>query len=246
MVGMSSERFNISTYVINLKRRADRRRRFANTVPAGLDPVYTSDWDRVCDARDLERVGLDKIGVGLFPWQIESGNPWWNRPLRLGEVGCTLAHLAVWEHAAEASRTEYVLVLEDDVQLSRSFKSDLELLLASLENQDTPIDVLLLGRRPMATDRALIPGVVQPGYWFGAYAYVVKSTSLRILLGAGLAEAIIPVDEFLFAMQSEHPRADVARKYWSRLNLAAADPCLVAHRADMNADSDTENSSSAE
>ena len=35
----------IHTYVLNLKRRTDRRRRMIDTLPSMLVPEFTSDWD---------------------------------------------------------------------------------------------------------------------------------------------------------------------------------------------------------
>lgn len=118
MIGLD----DIAVYVVNLPRRSDRRAWIQARLPAALPVVYTSDFDGVFDGHQLRLTDLYAAGFKLFDWQIESDNQWWNRPLKYGEIGCTLAHLACWTHAAEHTTSPYILILEDDAM----FGSDLQ------------------------------------------------------------------------------------------------------------------------
>lgn len=75
---------DIQTYVVNLRRRPDRRARMEALLPAELKAEYTSDWDIPMDGHQLTHEVLAEHGYALYEgWQlVESDNPWWNRPLK--------------------------------------------------------------------------------------------------------------------------------------------------------------------
>jgi glycosyl transferase, family 25 len=208
-------------------------------LPGELNPIFTSDWAGPFDGADLDRAKIGASGYRVFPWPIDSPNPWWSRPLKLGEIGCTLSHLACWRHAASAG-DEYILVLEDDVTFSPDFLADL---FAGLRRLDgNRFDLLYLGRFPLGTDRTAGPGLVLPGYSHCTFAYLLHRNALRPLLGARLDLAIVPVDEFLPALYMDHPRADLRVRFPRRLTAFAFDPPLVRQLPKQVAGSDTEDS----
>ncbi|MGH9214038.1 MAG: glycosyltransferase family 25 protein [Acidimicrobiales bacterium] len=114
------------------------------TVPPQLRPIYTSDWDGPFDGHELDRAVLDDAGFALFPWRIPSDNPWWSRPLKLGEIGCTIAHWTCWRDALENGYERFVLVLEDDAVLLPEFA---DALCGALDHQCAP-DHRCKPRRP--------------------------------------------------------------------------------------------------
>lgn len=69
----------------------------ASIVPVGMPITYTSAWHGPFDGRELTSSAIAEHGYRLFPWRIDSPNPWWSRPLKLGEVGCSLSHLRCWQ-----------------------------------------------------------------------------------------------------------------------------------------------------
>lgn len=215
---------SLRTYVVNLRRRADRRARMKRILPKELEPDFTSDWDGPFDGADLDRRRLEAVGYRTFPWQINSSNPWWSRPLKLGEIGCTLSHLACWQHAADTS-AEHILILEDDVILGQSFLTGLLTSLRALDGRS--FDLLYLGRYPLEPDKPAGPGLVSPGYSHCTYAYLLRRSALRPLLDARLDQAIVPVDEFLPSLCIDHPRADLRTRFPRRLRALAVDPPLV-------------------
>jgi collagen beta-1,O-galactosyltransferase len=238
---------DLATYVINLRRRPDRREWMTAMLPSQLQATFTSDWEGRFDGQEISRADLAAIGYQLFPWRIESENPWWSRPLKLGEIGCTLAHLACWRHAAERRREPLILILEDDAVLAPNF---LEVLLGGLRQlgQSEPIgfDLLYLGRYPLQPDRPAGPGFVAPGYSHCTFSYLVTRRALGILLETRLDQAIVPIDEFLPSLYVDHPRPDLRARFPRQLIALAFEPPLVHQLPKSEAGSDTEESDFAD
>jgi collagen beta-1,O-galactosyltransferase len=230
---------DLRTYVINLPRRPDRRAWIEKSFPKQLKATFTSDWPESFDGNELSLAALTELGYELFPWQIESDNSWWARPLKFGEIGCTLAHVACWRHAARSGDEPYTVLLEDDAILSPTFLDDL---LDGLERvtQYGPVDLVYLGRFPLEPDRPALPGVVSPGYSHCTFGYVVTRSALATLLEANLEKAIVPVDEFLPSLYMDHPRQDLRARFPQRLTALAFEPPIVRQRPKTEAGSDTE------
>lgn len=234
---------SISVYVVNLARRPDRRAWISARLPPDLPALYTSDWGDVFDGHLLSIEDLHTRGIKLFDWQIDSDNPWWQRPLKFGEIGCTLAHLACWAHAADHAATPYILILEDDAVLAPDFHTRLHAALQRLERDQIRFDLLYLGRYPLEPDEpTTIPGLVRPGYSHCSYAYLLTKPALTVLLATALDQAVIPVDEFLPALYLPHPRPDVRARFPPQLTALALEPPLATQRPKSEAGSDTEDS----
>jgi glycosyl transferase, family 25 len=232
---------DLGTYVVNLRRRPDRRRRMTTLLPGELRVRFTSDWSGPFDGLDLDRRIVEAAGYRLFPWKLPSANAWWDRSLRRGEVGCALSHLACWRDA-EANHERFAVVLEDDVTLAPDF---LERLLAGLRwltHHGHAFDVLYLGRCPRGRDLPVVPGLVAPGFSYGSFGYLLSGGGLEAILGAHFGQAILPVDEFLPAMYVDHPRPDIRARFPRRVVALAFDPPLVEQLPKRETGSDTRNS----
>jgi GR25 family glycosyltransferase involved in LPS biosynthesis len=215
----------------------------AKTLPSDLPVTFTSDWTGTFDGHELSWKQLEAAGHKLFPWKIQSDNPWWSRPLKYGEIGCTLAHLACWRHAAETADEKFVVILEDDAIVRSTF---LENLLAGLRRvvSDNPFGLLYLGRFPLVPeeDQPVMPGFVSPAYSHCTFGYLLTRSTLDILLATHLEQAIVPIDEFLSSLYIDHPRPDMRVRFPRQLKALAFDPPLVHQRPKDEAGSDTEDS----
>jgi glycosyl transferase family 25 len=229
----------IRTYVLNLRRRKDRRKLMLDSLPGELVPEFTSDWDLDLDWKTIDSKLLSRFN--LFPWRIESYNSWWNRYLKRGEVACAIAHWECWCRASQGMEDRF-LVLEDDVSIGRGFADDLRSTLGNLTGVDPNWDLLYLGREPLGTDWRLNDNIVKPGYSYGAYAYMLTKKAARKLVDSGFDRALIPVDEFLPAMFIDHPRPDVRRAFPKRLHAYAVHPDMVPSPDESLLGSDTEES----
>ncbi|XP_065068694.1 glycosyltransferase 25 family member-like [Rhopilema esculentum] len=57
--------------------------------------------------------------MGIQPMK-DFQDPYLERPITMGEVGCFLSHWNIWKEIV-ANKLEYVLVLEDDVRFEPDF-----------------------------------------------------------------------------------------------------------------------------
>jgi glycosyl transferase, family 25 len=223
----------LKTYVVNLKRRGDRRARMERVLPATWDAQFTSDWDGPMDGQAIDPDDLP--GFGLYRWELPSDNPWWNRPLKLGEIGCAISHWMCWQKAA-ADAADPALILEDDVALADHCAARLQSRLARLSTIDPHWDLLYLGRWALDDqDHAVAEGIVRPGY-----GYVLSASGLAALLNCGFERALIPVDELIPALYLDHPREDIRSLYPKRLRAYALEPPLITQLPKEEAGSDTE------
>ncbi len=225
-------------YVVNLPRRPDRRHVIEASLPPGLRVSFTSDWCGLFDGQELTLHQLTADGYRLFPWRIDSPNPWWSRPLKYGEIGCTISHLRCWREIARGG-SQTAMILEDDAVLAPGF---LRRLLEGLPAALRLCDLLYLGRLPQELNRSYRDGFAVPGYSHCTYGYLLTQHAARQMLSAGLEQALIPVDEFLPAMYLHHPRPDVRCHFPPRLRALAFEPPLVRQLPKHVAGSDTEDS----
>jgi collagen beta-1,O-galactosyltransferase len=259
---------SMHVFVINLNRRPDR----LAAVTAALPPAwlssssasstttveFTTEWSGPVDGERLQsEADLKAAGIALYPgWQLpDSENEWWNRPMKKGEVGCSYSHLSVWRRARNLFEQDetlnHVVVLEDDVhcgdeQGRATMPDKLERVIEQLKNANIIWDLLYLGRVlqggrrdfPVSSNKC----VVEPGFSYCTYGYVLSRTGVERLLSTDFQEAIIPVDEFLAACYTMHPRSDIAQLYPPILRAYSVDPYLIFQRTKMDGGSDTEQS----
>ena len=187
-------------YVINLKR--NNQDIFDRMGNLGLASLTGYEIVNAVDGNDIpDNIEPFKI---YSKWkQPSSKNDWWNRDVLPGEVGCTLSHLEVWKRIAEGEE-ERVLVLEED------FLGNIPL--ANLEVDNIPKwDFMYLGRNPLDLNNevSINDTFNIPLNSYCLHAYVITKEGATKLLKSGLRESVIPVDEFLPSMFTEHPRSDV-------------------------------------
>ena len=231
----------IKTYIINLERRLDRKNQIKKIIPNLLDFQFTSDIGINFDGRNVQLQILPD--VKLYDWEIESDNEWWARPLKLGEVGCSLAHLSVWE-LAQKENLDKVLILEDDVFFDVGFQTKFEQYLNILETK-TSWDLFYLGRyRLPYPDEHFENDIVIPGYSHCTYAYALSKKGIKKILGCNFHRNLIPVDEYLPALYTNHPRKDIRELYPKIMEAYALINDIVFQENKKIAGSDTEDSNS--
>ncbi len=208
-------------------------------MPPCLNAEFTTHWPERLEATELTASTLRNFG--LFPWKIESANVWWSRPLKTGEISCSIGHILCWR-AIAVGFDDAAVILEDDVVFGQDFCDGLSEGLEELRKSQLPWDLLYLGRFPLEHDQGRVGRFVVPGYSHCTFAYIVTRRCAKQLVEAKLDQHIIPVDEFLPAMYLDHPREDVRRVFPKRLSALAFDPPLTSQVSKEVAGSDTEDS----
>lgn len=262
-------------FVINLKRRPDRLAAVRATLPARWLAVteFTTEWPGPVDGEKIrDSADLINVGITLYDgWKLpESQNNWWNRDMKLGEIGCAYSHLSVWRRAHQAfeqdENLKYVVILEDDAYTKEDDKTaaddQVDRAVKKLEHGKKKWDLLYLGRvlqggqkdfpvsvrqqdhntAEMVTTTTTMEGVVRPGFSYCLYAYCLSRSGVEKILSAGFEEDLIPVDEFIPACFTMHPRTDISRLYPPILQAYSVEPYLIFQRTKLDGGSDTENS----
>lgn len=101
--------------MINLKRRPDRLNKMeSNFMEMGLQVELLE----AVDGKELTETSIKEMGVQFLEGYAD---PYHNRPMTMGEIGCFLSHHRIWEEMVKRDQKE-VLILEDDLRFDSYFK----------------------------------------------------------------------------------------------------------------------------
>lgn len=120
--------------------------------------------------------------------------------LKMGQIGCFLAHKNAWEQAVK-HQYKQTLILEDDATLTINPRKTQRIRNALMKLEGKSWDILLLSRndRRMYNRSNITPGLVIPRFWCGLFCYVVSLQGARKLLQLNEVKKIgnVPVDTVL-------------------------------------------------
>lgn len=127
---MSAEqKIPTDTFVVNLKRRPDRREAIAKHFVE----------HKITDFAFVEAVDGKELTVTPELVKLFAGNDFGSRR---GFIGCALSHYKLWLQLANDKDHEYYIIFEDDITLGENFKEKLDQLRGKV-TQD--MDLLYLG-----------------------------------------------------------------------------------------------------
>ncbi|XP_060053804.1 procollagen galactosyltransferase 2 [Erinaceus europaeus] len=213
-------------FMINLKRRKDRRDRMLRTLYEQEIEVKIVE---AVDGKSLNTSQLKALNIEMLPGYRD---PYSSRPLTRGEIGCFLSHHSVWKEVIERE-LEKSLVIEDDVRFEHQFKKKLMKLMDDIERAKLDWELIYIGRKRMQVKEPekAVPGVVnlvEADYSYWTLGYVISLEGAQKLVGADPFGKMLPVDEFLPIMYNKHPVAEYKEHYESRdLKAFSAEPLLI-------------------
>ncbi|XP_031840465.1 glycosyltransferase 25 family member isoform X2 [Nomia melanderi] len=230
-------------YMINLLRRPERRNRMHRLFKELGIRAYTVD---AIDGRSLNHSILNNMGVKIMP---EYADPYHNRPMTMGEVGCFLSHYIIWNKVIEDD-VETIIILEDDIRFEPFFRQKVNYILTELNNLQLKWDLVYLGRkRLMESAESPIEGskyLVHAAYSYWTLGYMLSKSGAKKLIEAEPLKKLIPVDEYLPILSNTHPRQEWKVHYPTRdLIILSANPLLIYpthYTGEQGYISDTENS----
>ncbi|XP_065085939.1 glycosyltransferase 25 family member [Ochlerotatus camptorhynchus] len=241
--GIPKDKMDVShIYMINLERRPERRNKmFNNFNELGLDV----DFFPAVDGRQLNDEKLQKIGIKFLSGYAD---PYHNRPMTMGEIGCFLSHYYIWEKMVTLNQQE-VLILEDDIRFEPYFKRRVDQVLEDARRIGG-WDLIYFGRKRLEEDdEKWVSGsdnLVVAGYSYWTLGYLISLQGARKLLAEKPLEKLVPVDEYIPIMFNNHPNESWVSQFKNR-NLVAwsAAPLLLYpthYTGDEGYISDTEDS----
>lgn len=146
-------------------------------------------------------------------WGIsESWNKFWQMPVQIGEVGCTLSHINAWKTIVDEG-VERALILEEDFNPAKGK------LIKDLPEPDNkwPFiwDYLSLGRWTFQTgdDIKLNDTYCIPSLHYNMHAYILTNLGAQKLVDYQLEKNLFINDEFITATYMKHRRADIEALY---------------------------------
>uniref|UniRef100_A0A3P8S4Y4 Si:ch211-13f8.2 n=1 Tax=Amphiprion percula TaxID=161767 RepID=A0A3P8S4Y4_AMPPE len=213
-------------FLINLRRRSDRKERMLSSLAVlGINATLTE----AVDGKALNSSVLQWMGVDMLPGYTD---PYSERVLTRGEIGCFLSHYNIWNEADVLLKTT-VLVLEDDVRFEPRFKSRLVAIMDNVQRVGLDWDLIYVGRKRLQVKQPEywvkgVPNLVHPGYSYWTLGYVLSLNGAKKLLQAKPLNKMLPVDEFLPVMFNKHPK-DKYMHYFDQRELKAfsVEPLLL-------------------
>nr|XP_046208655.1 procollagen galactosyltransferase 2-like [Oncorhynchus gorbuscha] len=213
-------------FLINLKRRLDRRQRMLSTMTSlGLQATLTD----AVDGKALNTSQLQALGIEMIPGYQD---PYSGRVLTRGEIGCFLSHHSTWVQLVERGLSK-VLVLEDDVRFEPRFKRRMMTIMEEVEKAQLDWDLIYVGRKRMQVrqpERSVegVNNLVEADYSYWTLGYALSVQGARKLLAAQAFSKMLPVDEFLPVMFNKHPNSDFMSHFEPRdLKAFSVEPLLL-------------------
>ncbi|CAH2311912.1 Hypothetical predicted protein [Pelobates cultripes] len=213
-------------FMINLKRRQDRRMRMLRSLYE--QEIQVKIFDAV-DGKALNSSQLKAMNINMVPGYHD---PYSGRILTRGEIGCFLSHYYVWKEVIERG-LEKSLVIEDDVRFELQFKNKLTKLMNDIEDTGLEWDLIYIGRKRMQVERPekAVPNVmnlVEADYSYWTLGYAISWQGAQKLVAAEPLKKMLPVDEYLPVMYNKHPEEKYMEYFESRdLKAFSAEPLLV-------------------
>uniref|UniRef100_A0A3B5L289 Cerebral endothelial cell adhesion molecule n=1 Tax=Xiphophorus couchianus TaxID=32473 RepID=A0A3B5L289_9TELE len=228
----------LQIYLINLRRRPDRRDRMLYSLNELEVDVKVVD---AIDGNALNSSDIKFLGVDLLPGYYD---PFSGRTLTKGEVGCFLSHYYIWKEVRELA-----LIFEDDVRFEANFKRRVLRLMEEVEQVELDWDLIYLGRKQVNPGKEVavenVRNLVVADYSYWTLSYAISQQGAQKLLNAEPLSKMLPVDEFLPIMYDKHPNEDYKSHFPNR-NLQAfstrpllVQPCQYAGDPEWVSDTET-------
>ncbi|XP_069497173.1 procollagen galactosyltransferase 2 [Ambystoma mexicanum] len=231
-------------FLINLKRRKDRRDRMLRSL---YEQEIQAQVVEAVDGKALNSSQLKAMNIDMLPGYHD---PYSGRELTRGEIGCFLSHYYIWKEVVDRN-LETALVIEDDVRFENQFKRKLMKVMHDIEEAQLEWELIYIGRKRMQVQRPekAVPNVmnlVEADYSYWTLGYAISLQGAKKLIAADALKKMLPVDEFLPVMYNKHPVTKYLDYYEPRdLKAFSTEPLLIYpthYTGDVGYISDTETS----
>lgn len=236
-------------YVVNLKRRADRKNKISEEI-SKLGLLDKTEFVEAVDGCYIDDKYIAENELNIFPWKYTRYHSFfkllklhskirhfYNREITPGEIGCSLSHLKIWQKI-KSDNCKNALILEDDSVLAiepEIFHSIVDRELQNLTQHNYNWDMLYLGRSPLTPDiMRLNENLVKPGYSWGSHAYMLSQSGAEKLLVGDIKQNLIPVDEYLSAMFNCNFRPEILKllSKYEKLETLSFFPSFIKQRTE--------------
>ncbi len=185
---------NINCFIINLKRCPDKKERMIKRMENYPEIKY--EFYEAIDGRELTDEYMIQHN---FKTLDEWNDPFQNRKITKGEIGCSLSHYNVYKKAQE-SEHDITLVLEDDAIFVDDFYEKLnELLLSLVTVNNLDYDMCYLGRKKMTNigEEYYNDIILYPSFSYWTIGYLMTRKFCDKIIQSNFIKNIIAIDEYL-------------------------------------------------
>ena len=109
--------------IVNLPRRADRKRKMKQTL----------ENNNILSYNFVNAIDGQKLKKNSFLVEMFKGNNFSNRR---GVIGCALSHYYIWKELIKDNDNDFYVILEDDIELCNNFSQQLKKIQCDLKNKD--------------------------------------------------------------------------------------------------------------
>lgn len=201
----------IPIFIISLKRSVDRRAMVERQMKhLGIDFEF---FDAV-DGKSLSSDYLAKVDFNL-------ARDTCGHDLSLGEVGCAMSHINLYEMMVEKNISRCV-ILEDDIYMHMYFK---KIINAIVEKNTSDIVFLFHGKAKRLPIYSSLPG----GYRLARYLTPSKSSTRGIISTVGYVISLAGAQKLLKISYPIRMPADylTGRLQWNKLSASGVEPCCL-------------------
>lgn len=205
-------------YLINLDRRPDRRR--------NMELVFNElhvDYHRVRAVDGKIDVDDDYIRQNGIDMMVDFSEPYHDRPLTFGEIGCFMSHYNIWLDMLDHEFKE-IIVFEDDIRFEPFFRRKLAAVRQEIKDLKLDWDLIFLGRKILPNvEENWVEGsqwLVHVNYTYWTLGYMLSQSGAQKLVKEQPLNKMVPVDEYLPIMYDRHPN-ETWKRHYSQRNLLA-------------------------
>ena len=190
------------------------------------------------DGSQLTKHHMGLMGIQVYDdWNLNNGgvivedteNRFWHRDVTMGEVGCALSHISIWE---DAYRNQYdnILVYEDDIVFRDTMDWN------QLDKVKTMnYDLFYLGRLIQdgfdnVVDTPIDNMICKPHYSYQTHGYMLSKNGIKKLVHNHLPtykSMLFPVDELLPSLYCRTPRTELNNIFVKDMNTFALNQSVV-------------------
>ena len=224
----------INCYIINLEKYPEKRERIKNRLN-NLKINYI-----IYDAIDGQNITNGYMEENNYKINSKWIDPFHNRRITLGEIGCALSHYNIMKLCLE-SEHEISLILEDDADFSEDFIENIEKCLHDLENIDN-WDYCYLGRQKINNDieEIISDNIIKPTYSYWCVGSLIHRRGCKKIVESNFLENIIVIDEFIPLISNVSPHVTFRNIYNTSINTYAYKNNIIFPEQNAFKNSDTE------
>jgi GR25 family glycosyltransferase involved in LPS biosynthesis len=207
-------------FIINLERRKDKLDR----IKERIEKIKNKEEIKIIKAVDGIKINDEYLNNNNYKIHNKWRDKNHKRPIKLGEIGCSLSHYKIWKRIVEEN-IEFAIILEDDAVFSDNYNEKINEITKSID-----FDMLYLGRKVFnKNEEEVNENMVKSNFSYWTIGYILTNKGAKKLINSHFEKNIIPVDEYLPYMYGKNNIID-----YNLINLDNEEERLISYALKEN------------